>query len=118
MQSSVNVIVVEGGVVKDPELKYTGDGLAVTNFAVANNSIAFKNGEKNEEVSFFDVSAWGKLAEVCSTYLKKGSKVIISGKLRQNRWKAADGKSRSTIKIVAQDVKFLPARKKTETAEK
>ena len=112
MQSSVNVIVVEGGVVRDPELKYTSDGLAYTRFSVANSSISFKNGEKTEEVSYFDISAWGKLAEVCSTYLKKGKKVIISGKLKQSRWKAEDGKNRSAIKIIAQDIKFLPFQKK------
>lgn len=112
MQSSVNVIVVEGGVVRDPELKYTSDGLAYTKFSVANSSISFKNGEKAEDVSYFDISAWGKLAEVCATYLKKGKKIIISGKLKQSRWKADDGKNRSAVKIIAQDIKFLPFQKK------
>ncbi len=112
MQSSVNVIVVEGGVVRDPELKYTSDGLAYTKFSVANSSISYKNGEKGEEVSYFDISAWGKLAEVCATYLKKGKKIIVSGKLKQSRWKAEDGKSKSAIKIIAQDIKFLPFHKK------
>jgi len=92
MQSSVNVIVIEGGVVRDPELKYTADGLAYTKFAVANSSISFKNKQKAEEVSYFDISAWGKLAEICSTYLKRGKRIIISGKLRQSRWKNDEGK--------------------------
>ncbi len=114
MVSSVNVIVVEGGVVREPELKYTSDGLAYTRFAVANTSITRKNGEKTEEVSYFDVNAWGKLAEICSTYLKKGTRIIVSGKLRQSRWKAEDGKNRSAVRITAQDVKFLPSRKKPQ----
>ncbi len=113
MQAGVNVIVVEGGVVKDPELKYTSDGLAYTKFSVANTNITYKNGEKAEDVSYFDISAWGKLAEICSTYLKKGRKIIVSGKLRQSRWKTEEGKNRSSVQIVAQDVKFLPFLKKT-----
>jgi single-strand DNA-binding protein len=112
MQASVNVIVVEGGVVKDTELKFTSDGLAYTKFSVANSSISFKNGEKGQEVSYFDISAWGKLAEICSAYLKRGKKIIISGKLKQSRWKGQDGKNRSNVQIIAQDIKFLPFVKK------
>ena len=107
MQASVNVIVVEGGVVRDPELKYTADGLAYTKFAVANSGYS-KKGDSSDQTSFFDVSAWGKLAEICSTYLKKGKRIIISGKLRQSRWKTPEGQNRSQVQIVAQDVKFLP----------
>lgn len=114
MQNSVNVIVVEGGLVKDPELKFTSDGLAYTRFSVANSSITYKNGTKGEEVNYFDISAWGKLAEICSAYLKKGKKIIISGKLRQSRWKAQDGKARSAVQIVAQDIKFMPYNKKAQ----
>jgi single-strand DNA-binding protein len=115
MQSGVNVIVIEGGVVRDPELKYTADGLAYTRFSVANTGIAYKNGEKGEEVSYFDITTWGKLAEVCSTYLKKGTRIIVSGKLKQSRWQEKDGKTRSAVKIVAQDVKFLPSRQKAQS---
>jgi single-strand DNA-binding protein len=111
MQTSVNVIVVEGGVVREPEIKYTPEGLGIARFAIANSSISFKDGQKSEEVSYFEISAFGKLAEICSTYLKKGRKVIISGKLRQNRWKTDDGQNRSNVKIVANDVKFMPSSK-------
>jgi single-strand DNA-binding protein len=116
MQAGVNVIVVEGGVVRDPELKYTSDGLAYSKFAVANSSLTFKNGEKGEDVNYFDISVWGKLAEICTTYLKKGRKIIVSGKLRQSRWKNEEGKNRSAVQIVAQDVKFMPYHKKEEEA--
>jgi single-strand DNA-binding protein len=116
MQASVNIIIVEGGVVREPELKYTSDGLAYTRFPVANNCFSFKNGEKGEDVSYFDISAWGKLAEICSTYLKKGKKIIVSGKLRQSRWKTQEGQNRSAVQIVAQDIKFLPSKKKYSAA--
>lgn len=114
MQSGVNVIVVEGGVVNEPELRYTQDGLAFTRFALANSCISYKNGERASETNYFDVKVWGKLAEICSTYLKKGKKIIVSGKLRQSKWKTDDGKTRSAVSIVAQDVKFLPFQKKAK----
>jgi single-strand DNA-binding protein len=101
-------------VVKDPELKYTSDGLAYSKFAVANSSLTFKDGEKAEDVNYFDISVWGKLAEICTTYLKKGRKIIVSGKLRQSRWKNEEGKNRSAVQIVAHDVKFMPYHKKEE----
>lgn len=113
MKSSVNIIVVQGGVVRDPNLKYVGsEGLAIAEFSIAVSSFAYKNGEKAEDVSYFNVSSFGKLAEICSTYLKKGSQIILSGKLKQSRWIAEDGKSKSTVRIIAQDVKFLPSKKK------
>ena len=116
MSNSVNVIVLEGGVVKVPDLMYSSDGLAYANFPLAVSSMSYKNGEKNEEVSYFDVVAFGKLAEICGTYLKKGTKVILSGKLKQNRWKTKEGTTQSRIKIIAQEVKFLPSgRRDAET---
>ena len=115
MQSAVNIIVIQGGVVRDVELLYTAEGLAYTQFTIANCSLAYKNGEKTEEVSYFDVSAWAKLAEICAAYLKRGSRVIISGKLKQSRWTSREGKRKSKIRIVAQDVKFLPYQKKVSS---
>ncbi len=108
MENYVNIVVVQGGVVKDPELVYNSDGLGCSKFSIATSSIGYKNGEKNQDVNYFDIVSWGKLAEICSTYLKKGRRVIVSGKLRQSRWKSDDGKSRSRVQIIAQDVKFLP----------
>lgn len=112
MTSSVNVIVLEGGVVKVPDLMYSSDGLAYTNFPLAVSSMSYKNGEKSEEVSYFDVVAFGKLAEICGSYLRKGTKVILSGKLKQSRWKTREGKTQSRVKIIAQEVKFLPSGRK------
>jgi single-strand DNA-binding protein len=114
MQTNVNVIVVEGGVVNDPELKYTQDGLAFTRFSLANSCAIYRNGEREKDTNYFDVKVWGKLAEICATYLRKGKRVIISGKLKQNKWKTAEGKSRSAVSIVAQDVKFLPSQRKAK----
>ncbi|OHD55639.1 MAG: hypothetical protein A2Y33_13470 [Spirochaetes bacterium GWF1_51_8] len=107
MENNVNILVLQGGIVRDPELTYTASGLAKSSFSIANNCVSYKNSTKEQEVNYFDVVAWGKLAEICGAYLKKGSKVIISGKIRQSRWKNEEGKSRSRITIIAQDLKFL-----------
>lgn len=109
MENYVNIVVMQGGVVKDPELVYNSDGLGSCKFSIACSTIGYKNGEKNQDVNYFDIISWGKLAEICSTYLKKGRRVIVSGKLKQSRWKSEEGKTRSRIQIVAQDVKFLPS---------
>lgn len=114
MENYVNIVVVQGGVVKEPELKFTADGLAVTGFPIATSYITYKNGEKAQEVSYFDVSAFGKLAEICCSYLKKGRRIIVSGKMRQSRWKTPEGKNRSKIQIIAQDIKFLPFPRKQQ----
>ena len=108
MENYVNVVVIQGGVVREPEMRYTADGLAISRFPIANNSIAYKSGEKVQETSYFDVVAWGKLAELCGTYLKKGTRIIISGKLKQNKWVDNTGKTRTGIRIIAQDLKFIP----------
>lgn len=112
MQANVNVIVVEGGVVNEPELRYTQDGLAYARFALANSCVVYRNGEREKETNYFDVKVWGKLAEICSTYLKKGKRIIISGKLKQSKWTTEEGKTRSKVSIIAQDVKFLPNQRK------
>ncbi len=114
MENYVNIVVVQGGVVKDPELVYNTDGLGCSKFPIASSCIGYKHGEKAQDVNYFEVIAWGKLAEVCSTYLKKGRRVIVSGKLKQNRWKTREGKSRSRIEIIAQDVKFLPQKSRSD----
>lgn len=97
----VNVVVLEGRLTIDAELKYTADGQAYCKFSIA------VNGFKKDEVSYFNVTSWGKLAEICATYLKKGKSVIITGNLKQRRWKAEDGTNRSDVSISAQDVKFI-----------
>lgn len=112
MESYFNIVVIEGGVVRIPELKYTSGGLAMTNFPIAVQSVSFKEGNPEKEVSYFDVYAWGNLAEICSTYLKKGTQLMVSGKLKQSRWESSDGKKHSKVQIMAKEVKFLPQKKK------
>jgi len=96
-----------GNLTRDPEIRYTPAGKAVCNLSIANNRIYTKNGEKVQEVSFFDVEVWGAMAENCTKYLKKGSGIIVEGRLRQDRWEK-DGKTQSRVRIAANNVHFMP----------
>jgi single-strand DNA-binding protein len=112
--NNLNSILIEGNLVKDPELSYTPKGTAVCKFTVACNR-AFKQDDKlQKEVSFFDVSTWTRLAEVCGEYLKKGRGVRVVGRLKQDKWTDADGKPHSRVEIVAEHVEFKPQFKKQD----
>lgn len=115
--NNLNSILVEGNLVKDPELSYTQKGTAVCKFSVACNR-SFKQGEETvKEVSFFDVTTWGRQAEVCNEYLKKGRGVRVVGSLRQDRWTDTEGRNHSRILIVAEHVEFKPQLKPKDAPE-
>ncbi len=104
---SLNSVNMMGNLTRDPEIRYTPAGKAVCNLSIANNRVYTKNGEKVQEVSFFDVEVWGAMAENCTKYLKKGSGIIVEGRLRQDRWEK-DGKTQSRVRISANNVHFMP----------
>ncbi len=106
---SLNSANIMGNLTRDPELKYTNSGKAVCNLSIANNRIFSKGGEKTQEVSYFDVEVWGVIADNCAKYLSKGSGIIVEGRLRQDRWEK-DGKTQSRVRIVANNVHFMPKR--------
>ena len=111
MAGDLNRVTIIGRLVRDPELKYIQSGSAVANFSVAcNRYYTTAGGEKKEEVSYFDSIAWGKLGEIVVEYCKKGKRIAIEGRLQQNRWEDQDGKTRSKIEIVADNVQFLDAK--------
>lgn len=104
-----NSIVLEGHVVRDPEAKETPKGTDVCLFPIAvNRSYRAITGERKQEVSFFDIEAWGNLAESCAKSCTKGRGVRVVGRLKQNRWQDSEGKTKSRIKIVAEHVDFKP----------
>ena len=107
----LNTVSIMGNLTKDPEIRQVPSGKSVCNLSIANNRVFTKNGEKVEEVSYFDVDVWGITAENCSKYLAKGNGVIVEGRLRQDRWEK-DGKTQSRVKITANAVHFLPKKKK------
>ncbi len=106
--NNLNSVLIEGNLVRDPELSYTTKGTAVCKFAVACNRAFKQDDQLQKEVSFFDVSTWTRLAEVCGEYLKKGRGVRVVGRLKQDRWTDTDGKMHSRVLIVAEHVEFKP----------
>ena len=103
-------------------MRYTPSGQAVTNISVATNrTYTANNGERVKETTWFRVSVWGKQAESVNQYLHKGSKVLIEGRLNQDKatggpriWTAQDGTPRASFEITAQTVRFLSSRQEDE----
>jgi len=108
MMNNLNSILIEGNLVKDPELSYTAKGTAVCKFTVACNRYFKQDQETQKEVSFFDVTTWTRLAEVCGEYLTKGRGVRVVGRLKQDRWADTDGKQHSRVIVIAEHVEFKP----------
>lgn len=106
---SFNQVVLMGHLARDPELRYTPQGVAVSDFTVATNrKFTRSNGEKAEEVAFVDVTVWNKLAEICAEFLKKGRAVLVSGRLVQDRWEdETTGQKRSKLRVVGDTVQFI-----------
>ncbi len=109
--NNLNSVLIEGNLVRDPELSFTPKGTAVCKFTVACNRQWKQDDEIQKEVSFFDVSTWTRLAEVCGEYLKKGRGVRVVGRLKQDRWTDPEGKAHSRVEIVAEHVEFKPQKK-------
>ena len=106
--ASLNKVLLIGNLTRDPELRYIPSGSAVTSFTVAMNRVyKLQSGEKKEEVSFVRVVVWGRMAEICSEYLKKGRPVFVEGRLQSRSWDGADGQKRNTLEVIAQSVQFL-----------
>jgi single-strand DNA-binding protein len=108
MMNNLNSVLIEGNLVRDPELKYTPKGAAVCSFALASNRYFKQDEETQKEVSYFDITTWSRLAEVCGEYLKKGRGVRVVGRLKQDRWTNPEGQGRSKVSIVAEHVEFKP----------
>lgn len=100
--------IITGNLTRDPELRNTTSGKTVCSFSVAvNRNFRDASGENKEEVSFIDCSAWNGLGETIAQYAKKGSAVLVSGRLNQRYWEDKNGNKRSTIEVVAEDFNFL-----------
>ena len=106
--NSLNSILIEGNLTKDPVLSRTPKGTSVCNLSVASNRYYKQDEDLQHEVSFFDVEVWAGLGETCAEYLKKGRGVRVVGRLKQDRWSDTEGNPRSRIKIVAEHVEFKP----------
>ena len=109
--ASVNRVILIGNLGRDPELRYTQSGQAVTNFSIATNEKwKDKEGQPQERTEWHRISVWGKPAENCAQYLQKGRSVYVEGRLQTRDWEDRDGNKRQTTEVVAQTVQFLGGR--------
>lgn len=118
--NSLNSILVEGNLVRDPVVSQTPKGTQVCTFSVASNRFYRVENETQKEVSFFDVEVWSRLAENCGETLHKGRGVRVVGRLKQDRWVDTEGKNHSRVKIIGEHVEFKPdfsGKKEKEAAE-
>ena len=104
----LNKIMLIGNLGRDPDMNVTGDGTPFTRFSIAvNRRTKNAQGERTEETEWFNVVAWRQLAELCNTYLHKGSKIYIEGRLTQRKYTDKNGVERTMVEVVASDVEFL-----------
>ncbi len=109
--AGLNKVMVIGNLGADPEMRYTADGAAVTNFRIAaSRNYTGADGERKEETEWFRIVAFRKLAELCNQYLQKGRRVYVEGRLQTRQWEGQDGQKRYTTEVIAQDVQFLDSR--------
>jgi single-strand DNA-binding protein len=107
--ASFNKVILLGNLTRDPEVRYTPKGTAVADLGIAvNRTYTAENGEKREEVTFVDVTFWGRTAENAGQYLKKGRPVFVEGRLQLDSWDdKTSGQKRSKLKVVGELLQFL-----------
>jgi single-strand DNA-binding protein len=110
--ASLNKVMLIGNLTRDPEIRYTPKGTAVTDIGLAINRVSTgENGERQEETTFVDVTLWGRTAEIAGQYLSKGKPVFIEGRLQMDQWQdKTSGEKRSRLKIVAESMQLLGSR--------
>lgn len=112
MSRGLNKVLIIGNLGRDPEMRYTPSGRPVTTFSVATSrSWKTSDGERKSETEWFNIVAWGSLAEICNQYLKKGQQVYIEGRLQTRRWEDDEGNKRSTTEVVAREMTMLGDRR-------
>lgn len=107
--AGVNKVIIVGRLGKDPEVRYTTNGQAVANFTVATseNWTDKTSGQKQEKTEWHRIVVWGRLAELCRDYLKKGRQVYVDGRLQTRSWDDRDGTKKYTTEIIATTIQFL-----------
>ena len=109
--ANLNKIQLIGNVTRDPEIKYTPKGVAVTDLGLAVNRIFTQNEERKEETTFVDVTLWGRVAEIAGEYAKKGRSIYIEGRLQLDTWEdKQSGQKRSKLRVVGESLQLLGQR--------
>jgi single-strand DNA-binding protein len=116
MAVNLNKVLLIGNLTRDPELRYTPQGTAVSNLRIAvNRNFKDRNGENKQETCFINVVTWSNLAEVCNQYLNKGRPVFVEGILQSRNWQDAQGNKRTVIEVRAERVQFLDRKPKSDS---
>lgn len=106
--ASLNYVILVGNLTRDPQVRNTPGGAVVADIGMAiNEKYKNKAGEMQETVTYVDVVAWGRQAEVCQQYLHKGSPVLIEGRLQLDQWESKEGEKRSKLRVRADRIQFL-----------
>jgi single-strand DNA-binding protein len=110
--ASFNKVILAGNLTRDPELRYTPKGSAVAGFSLAvNRTWKTESGESKEEVSFIEVEAWGRQAEVIAQYMRKGRPLLIEGRLKQDTWEDKNThQKQSKLKVVLEGFSFIDSK--------
>lgn len=117
MARGLNKVMVIGFVGRDPELRYTSAGKPVTNFSVGTTRTwQSSEGHRKEHTEWFNVVAWGGLAEICHQHLRKGRQVYIEGRLQTRRWDDESGHDRTTTELIAREMIMLGTREANDKA--
>ncbi len=107
--------IIVGNLGRDPEMRYTPSGTAVTNLNVAvNRKWTGRDGQQQEKTTWFRVAAWDKLAELCNQYLSKGSLVLVEGDVEARAWTTQEGEARASLELNARNVRFLGGRQSAD----
>jgi len=115
---SLNKCMIIGNLGRDPEMRYTPSGQAVTQFTVAvNRNYKDQQGERQEETEWFRVVAWGQQAEFAAEYLRKGAKVYVEGRIQTRQWEGQDGQKRYTTELVANTIQNLERRARDDAGD-
>jgi single-strand DNA-binding protein len=106
--ATLNKVILIGHLGADPEMRYTPDGKSVTSFRLATtHRYTTSKGEAREETDWFRVTVWGRQAEQCNQYLKKGQQVYVEGRLHAREWQTQDGQTRTSLEVTSSNVVFL-----------
>ena len=118
MSRGLNKVMIIGRLGRDPEMRYTPSGRPVTTFSVATSrSWNTSDGERRSETEWFNVVAWGSLAEICNQYLVKGQQVYIEGRLQTRNWEDNDGNKHSSVEVVANEMIMLGDRRSNNQSD-
>lgn len=117
MSRGLNKVMIIGRLGRDPEMRYTPSGRPVTTFSLATSRTwNTSDGERRTETEWFNVVAWGSLAEICKQYLNKGQQVYIEGRLQTRHWEDSEGTKHSSTEIVANEMIILGDRRETNNS--